>query len=94
MINIYPKTCNLCGGEVIYTSNEFIYGKPYGSGKVYFCTKCGAYVGTHAKYHKRAFGLLANARMRKGKSLCHQIFDSKWRGKKKASNKRAELTIG
>ena len=46
-ICLYPKTCNICGGEVIYTTNDKIYGKRYGSGYCYLCTNCGAYVGTH-----------------------------------------------
>lgn len=91
MIDKYPTTCNLCGGKVIYTSNAQIYGKEYGSGKCYLCTSCGAYVGTHKPRPREALGLLADARMRAGKQMCHAIFDSKWKGKPKAHKKRQDL---
>lgn len=91
MIDKYPTTCNLCGGKVIYTSNAQIYGKEYGSGKCYLCTSCGAYVGTHRPRPREALGLLADARMRAGKQMCHAIFDSKWKGKPKAHKKRQDL---
>lgn len=90
-VNLYPTRCNLCGGKVIYTSNSTIYGKEYGSGKCYLCTSCKAYVGTHKPRPKEALGILANARMRKGKMMCHEIFDSKWKGKNKAQKKRKDL---
>lgn len=90
-VNVYPKVCNLCGGRVIYTSNVKVYGKEYGSGKCYFCTECGAYVGTHKPRPKEALGLLANRAMRDLKIMCHDMFDSKWKGKEKARKKRNEL---
>lgn len=79
MIDLFPKVCNLCGGKVIYTSNSLIYGKEYGSGKMYYCTECGAYVGTHVPRPKEAMGILADAKMRKLKNECHEIFDRKWK---------------
>ena len=91
MIDKYPKTCNLCGGTVIFTSNAVIYGREYGSGRCYLCTKCGAFVGTHKPWPREAMGLLADARMRKGKKLCHSLFDPFWRGKPKAQKKRQDL---
>ncbi|MEG0324063.1 MAG: zinc-finger-containing protein [Raoultibacter sp.] len=91
-ISLYPSTCNLCGGDVIYTSNADVYhGKEYGSGKCYLCTKCGAYVGTHVPRPDEAFGVLADKPMREGKMACHKLFDSFWRGKKNARWKRAKL---
>ncbi len=91
MINIYPKICNLCGGRVIFTSNAKIYGREYGSGKCYLCMKCGAYVGTHSPWPREAMGILADAPMRKGKKLCHELFDAHWKGKKNASKKRQDM---
>lgn len=46
-MELKPKICNICNGKVIFTSNSLIYGREYGSGKMYYCTECGAYVGTH-----------------------------------------------
>lgn len=90
-INLYPTKCNLCGGAVIYTSNAKIYGRKYGNGRCYLCTKCGAYVGTHTPRPREALGLLADEQMRKGKIMCHEIFDSKWKGQPQASKKRKKL---
>lgn len=91
MIDKYPTVCNLCGGKVIYTSNARIYGKEYGSGKCYLCTSCGAYVGTHKPRPREALGILADEKMRTGKRMCHEIFDSKWKGKPKSGKKRKDL---
>nr|WP_155151944.1 MULTISPECIES: zinc-finger-containing protein [unclassified Pseudoflavonifractor] len=91
MINKHPKHCNLCGGPVIYTSNAKVYGREYGSGKCYYCTKCGSYTGTHKPRPREALGLLADERMRKGKMACHGLFDPMWKGKPKAGKKRQDL---
>lgn len=90
-INLYPQICNICGGNVKLVSNEKIYGNTYGSGLCYLCEKCGAYVGTHIPRPTQALGILANARMRKGKIICHEMFDKKWKGKNKAHKKRKDL---
>jgi len=79
MIDLHPTKCNLCGGKVIYTSNDKIYGKQYGSGYCYLCTCCGAYVGTHKPYPKVALGILANSEMRELKMKAHSLFDEEWR---------------
>lgn len=78
-MDLFPKKCNLCRGDVVYISNSKIYGKEYGSGKCYYCTKCSAYVGTHKSRPKEALGILANAPMRDMKKKCHDIFDLKWK---------------
>lgn len=93
MVNLYPTICNICGGRVIYTKNSAVYhGKQYGSGHCYLCQNCGAYVGTHISRPREAFGILSNERMRKGKKLCHEIFDSKWKNaKSKKRKKRNDL---
>ena len=90
-VDTHPTTCNLCGGQVIYTSNERVYGRKYGSGYCYLSTCCGAYVGTHEPRPREALGLLADSRMRKGKIMCHALFDALWRGKPKARRKRDAL---
>ena len=79
-IDIHPTKCNLCGGNVIFTSNSVIYhGREYGSGKCYLCKSCGAYTGTHKPHPTEALGLLANKEMRKMKMKCHDIFDECWK---------------
>lgn len=91
MIDLHPTKCNICGGHVVFTSNAAIYGKEYGSGKCYLCQSCGAYTGTHRPRPKEALGLLADESMRKGKVLCHDLFDAMWKGKRKARKKRKDL---
>ena len=76
---------------MIYTSNAVIYGKEYGSGKCYLCRNCGAYTGTHKPRPAEALGLLADEPMRKGKKMCHAIFDKLWMGRPKAKKKRKDL---
>lgn len=79
-MELKPTKCNICGEEtVIYTSNKVIYGKEYGSGKCYYCTNCGAYVGTHKPRPEEALGLLATKEMRDMKMRCHDLFDAMWR---------------
>lgn len=78
-MNLYPKTCNLCGGKVEYIGNDKIYGRKYGSGYCYHCRKCGAYVGTHKPRPKEALGILADKEMRQMKMACHDIFDTLWK---------------
>lgn len=80
-----PTTCHFCGGKVIFTTNDKIYGKLYGNGKCYLCTNCGAYVGVHTGT-KTALGILANDEMKKWKIKCHDLFDSKWKNGKNVRN--------
>lgn len=89
MIDLQPKICNLCGGRVVYTSNASVYGREYGSGRCYLCTKCSAYVGTHKPRRKEALGILADEKMRQAKMICHEAFDVLWKGKKKEQKKRS-----
>lgn len=87
--DLQPTTCNLCGGTVIYTSNSIIYGKEYGSGKMYYCTRCGAYVGTHTPRPKEALGILGNKKMRDAKMKCHDLFDIQWKNKPTLKKRKA-----
>ena len=77
-INTHPAICNLCGGKVKLKPNSTIYGKSYGSGYCYFCTKCKAYVGTHKPRPLEAMGILADKEMRELKTYCHELFDRLW----------------
>ena len=88
-VDIHPTVCNICRGSVIYTTNDQVYGKKYGSCFCYLFTSCGAYVGTHLPRPREALGLLADAQMRKGKMMCHDLFDRKWKGQQHGHKKRA-----
>jgi len=87
VIDLQPTICNVCGEEVIYISNSKIYGREYGSGKMYYCTSCGAYVGTHKPRPKEALGILANKEMRDMKMKCHDLFDKKWKNEPTAKKR-------
>lgn len=89
-VYLKPKKCNLCGGYVIYTSNKIIYGKEYGNGKMYYCTKCHAYVGTHKHEPWKAMGILSNYRMRELRTECHEIFDKLWKDAENPIKERRE----
>ena len=89
--NPQPTTCNLCGGPVVYITNDKIYhGKKYGSGFAYICTQCRASTGTHIPNPKEALGILANAEMRKLKMDCHAIFDPLWTNEKRRRDARRD----
>lgn len=93
MIDLYPKVCNLCEGEVEYISNAQIYGRQYGSGFCYRCRACGAYVGTHKPQPRKALGILANTEMREWKQKCHNQFDPFWQEHKDKQRRRKNLYI-
>lgn len=90
-INLSPRKCHICGGKVVYTSNDAIYGKQYGSGYCYVCTDCRAYVGTHKDRPLQALGVLADDRMREMRKKCHDIFDKTWSTPKERKERYAEL---
>ena len=91
MVDLHPDTCNLCRGKVIFINNDRIYGRSYGSGKCYLCTKCGAFVGTHKPRPDEALGLLADSRMRNAKKRCHALFDRHWSNKKQKHTYRTAM---
>ena len=89
MIDLHPTKCNICGGDVIYTSNSVIYGgREYSSGKCYLCTNCHAYVGTHKPRPTEALGLLSNKEMREKKMRCHDLFDTLWKNEPTSMKRR------
>lgn len=76
--DVYPEKCNVCKGVVIYADMKAMGITPYQSGKCYYCTNCGAYVGTHQNRPKEALGILANGNVRKLRMECHEEFDKHW----------------
>lgn len=77
-----PKICPYCGSSVILTSNAEIYGREYGNGKCYKCTKCDSYVGVHTG-SIIPLGTLANSELRKWRNKVHIEFDKLWKGSTK-----------
>lgn len=75
--------CPYCGSHVILTSNSAIYGREYGNGKCYKCTKCDAYVGVHTGT-RIPLGRLANKELRELKKKCHALFDPMWKSGEKS----------
>ncbi len=93
MIDLQPTKCNLCGGKVIYTTNDTIYGKQYGSGYCYLCTNCRGFVGTHKPNPKIALGILADSEMRELKIKAHSLFDKTWNNRKERNAAYKNLAI-
>lgn len=86
-----PTECPYCGEEVVFTSNKEIYGREYGNGKCYKCTKCDAYVGVHDGT-EIPLGRLADKELRTLKMECHAVFDPLWQnGKQKRKEAYREL---
>lgn len=80
-MDTYPITevCPYCDGEVILTTNDYIYGKRYGKHFwCYVCVNCRASVGTHPD-NKTPLGRLANGKLKKLKIECHDMFDRLWK---------------
>ena len=90
---LQPTHCNLGGGRVHLVSNGVIYGKEYGSGKVYLCEQCESYVGTHKNSPLDAMGLLSNKQMRLLKQECHRIFDEQWSTRSERTNLYRWLSV-
>lgn len=72
--------CAYCGNEAEYVTGEDIYPhrKDLYDKKFWRCEPCDAYVGCHATTGK-PLGRLANAELRRRKSMAHQKFDPLWR---------------
>ena len=92
-VNLQPSECNLCGGMVVYTSNSLVYGQEHGSGKMYYCTSCKAYVGTHKDRPTIALGILADRQMREMKHNCHEVFDRRWQSAKTLEERKARRRL-
>lgn len=92
-VKLQPTKCNLCEGMVIFTSNSMVYGKEYGSGKMYYCTECKAYVGTHKDRPTIAMGILSDKPMRDLKHACHEIFDRRWKSARTLEERKARRRI-
>ena len=74
--------CPYCGAEsdgvdgyAVYPHRPDLHDKWF-----YQCTPCDAYVGCHPNT-KQPLGRLANAELRKFKSLAHKAFDPIWKTK-------------
>lgn len=86
--NKIPKSCSNChSSNIKLVDNSEIYGKTYGTGKVWICDSCHAYVGVHhfkqdsngKKYiDTMPLGRFATPEQRKLKQACHEKFDKLW----------------
>ncbi len=73
-----PTICRYCGGKVKLADSSKIFGKSYG--KIYLCTNCNAFTGTH-KNSNKPLGTLANSILRAKRKEAHEVFDSFWKKK-------------
>lgn len=74
-----PKTCYLCGGQVILNRCNKEQSR---SGWVYYCKNCHAWVGTSPKQYDEALGFLATKELRKARVELHRWFDKLWKNHK------------
>lgn len=74
----FPFGCNLCTGDVILVDSTIVYGTSYGN--IYYCLKCGNYVGVH-KDNDKPLGLIADEQTRKARIAAHSIFDNLFKSK-------------
>lgn len=70
---MHPNVCNICGGNVIYTDNANIYGRPYGSGKF---NKQWNFREKKVKKRHMAYKKLANG-LGVSESACHFGYSGK-----------------
>lgn len=69
-----------CGSSAKLGNNSTIYGKVFGHGKVYICSrfpKCRGYVGAHAD--GRPLGTIVNAETKALRMRVHALIDPLWR---------------
>lgn len=87
-MNLYPKTCNLCGGEVLLVFTGKEHSKSY---YIYKCKRCGASVGTCPNEPDKALGLLAKDDIKQKRAEAHNWFDKLWRRKTEREELYAKL---
>lgn len=75
-----PQFCDVCcSTNVIYTTNDAVYGKQYGEWPwCYFCRDCRAAVGCHPDTNT-PLGKMATKRTRQMRLKAHNSFDRLWR---------------
>lgn len=72
--------CNYCGNLSLLVTGDVIYPHRADLREKYFyqCEPCDAYVGCHQKT-QIPLGRLADAELRKYKSMSHSAFDKYWK---------------
>lgn len=91
-VDNYPieTICPYCGGEVIFTTNDFIYGRKYGNGLCYVCVSCKANVGVHTGTTVPK-GRLADKELAELRKECHALFDPIWHNGVKTGMSRRDV---
>jgi len=72
------KHCPYCDIPTKIVDSTVVYRQNYG--KIYYCDKCGAYVGCHNN-SEISKGRVANKELRKLKIEAHLYFDKIWKTK-------------
>ena len=74
--------CPYCNGTATLRTNDVVYGKIYGHGKMYICENfpsCDSYVGCHE--NGTPLGSIANKPLRVARKKAHSCFDPLWMNK-------------
>ena len=85
--------CQYCKTKASLIDSKTIFGyRSYGM--IYYCHKCGDYVGVHKKTNK-PLGTLANPELSKKRVETHKVFDRLWKGmlKKNSYSESAARTL-
>lgn len=76
-MNLKPKVCNLCGGEVELRYLVEIEPKTkLKNRKCYFCKNCHAFVLTDQRLKDIALGTLADKKTRRKRVACHRLMEN------------------
>lgn len=87
LIHVRKVRCPYCKKPTVFQSNEELYGEKVGTGYVYRCKPCDAYVGCHS--NGRPYGTPANKELRQARIKAHRIFDKLWVGSDNQSEERS-----
>ena len=88
----YPVTC-FCGSHAVLASNSIVYGREYGNGKAYICSRfpeCDGMVGTHPT--GKPLGTMIDKETRQLRRAVHAEIDPLWRTQER-SKKRARGSV-
>jgi len=86
-IHIRKVRCPYCKKQTLFQSNDVLYGFKVGTGWIYRCAPCDAYVGCHK--NGRPYGTPANKELRNARIAAHTTFDKLWIGSDDAKAERS-----
>lgn len=83
-----------CGAPARYANNSEYYGRSFGNGKCWMCTRypeCDGYVGTHPD--GRPLGTLVDKETKKLRIAVHDLIDPLWQNQTDRSRTKARGSV-